>query len=81
MNLNISDRRCERCEYVQRVAGQEDSGECRRYPPQVTHLIVPVQANLLSKPSVGINGFAGYPIVRLDQWCGEFRPVIDGSVQ
>ena len=74
-------RVCVNCRYAARVADSQDQAECRRYPPQVTHLVVPVQANMLTKPSMGINGFAGYPIVRLDQWCGEFQTNIVRGVQ
>ena len=57
---------------------------CRRAPPQMTHLAIPVMApahsGLLGRggpngvPQLAIQVYASWPVVRPDQWCGEFGP-------
>jgi len=61
-------RRCETCRH------SDEEGDtpmtCRRNPPALSFLLVPVQ-NVLDR-GMGINGFSGWPEVKPDQWCGEW---------
>lgn len=49
---------------------------CRYHPPQSTFLAVPgMQPGPLGRPvqGIAIRPFCGFPIVRDDQWCGQYR--------
>lgn len=50
------------------LSGQRDSKVCRRYPPQVTTLILPSP----SGPVMGSN--TAWPVVNDADFCGEFKP-------
>lgn len=47
---------------------------CRRFPPQLTFIAVPVQRKTLQGvgTAMEIRNFTGYPIMQHDQWCGEW---------
>lgn len=67
-------RACESCHYG--VKEQADL-VCRRSPPTQTYIALPVMGPPLVRggpPQQGmkIQAFSGFPIVRNDQWCGEF---------
>lgn len=68
-------RACAACEFG--VKEQADL-TCHRMPPQSTFLGLPQQMpSTLGRPGGGgiaIQNFTGFPIIRPDQWCGEFRP-------
>jgi hypothetical protein len=73
--------KCEQCEFyvptkMSQAKGQEAEhveGECREASPQVTHIMVQVQSMVARGPTIQPMGFAGWPIVKADQWCGRFR--------
>ena len=67
---------CARCRFA--VKEQNDL-TCHRSPPALTYLALPTPApkllpGLPQRPSMGIaiQAFSGFPIVRPDQWCGEY---------
>ena len=67
---------CHRCRWA--VKEQADL-TCHRNPPALTYLALPApQPKMLpglpQRPSMGIaiQAFSGFPIVRGDQWCGEY---------
>ena len=69
------NRACAACEFS--VKEQNDL-TCHRMPPQLTFMGLPQQVPAaLGRPGgsgIAIQNFTGFPIVRPDQWCGEFRP-------
>lgn len=67
---------CSRCRFA--VREQADL-TCHRSPPGLTYLALPsppvmTLAGLPRSPQMGITiqAFSGFPIVRGDQWCGEY---------
>lgn len=59
---------CTSCSHRNRL--DENTIECRRFPPQVTILLV--QQRTIMGDQIGPQSFAGFPLVQADQWCGEF---------
>ena len=65
----MSEERCENCRFSDNKDLINDSGEkdkeysdvthCHRYPPNAT--------------AKDVEGCAEWPLVRLDDWCGEFK--------
>ena len=47
--------------------------ECRRFPPQLSIILVPGKVANHVKPE----SFTGYPVVQPDLWCGEFQATAD----
>lgn len=74
MIVPVMSRACEACGYCVK----EPPGDltCHRMPPQLTYLALPTMqpGALGSRPQQGlaIQNYSGWPIVRRDQWCGEF---------
>lgn len=46
--------------------------ECRRFPPQVSVVMIPHHSQLTGKPSFTPSPVAAMPIVEDDLWCGEW---------
>ena len=67
-------RSCAACEF----GVKEDKDRvCRKNPPQVSHLAVPmVQPGTVVRPpqqGIQIISQTQFPVVRDDQWCGAFQ--------
>ena len=60
---------CGACFYCVR---EQDDLTCHYNPPQHTYLIVPEPTALQGVQPV-LRAFAGFPVVRNDQWCGHFK--------
>ena len=65
-------RACASCEFG--VKEQSDL-VCRRHPPQVTFLALPGMVPTPQGPRQGfqIVPHTSFPIMRPDQWCGEYK--------
>lgn len=64
---------CQRCRWS---APEQGALACRRNPPQVTIVMVPVQPNaLMTKQAMGFTPqpLAAFPFVHRDMWCGAFE--------
>ena len=61
---------CEKCSHCWTILNAQGADyACRRFPPQVTHVVMGV-----SQQGPQINPLSGFPIVMKDWKCGEFRP-------
>ena len=50
---------------------------CRRYPPQVTMIMVPSR----TQPDIFVpQNYSSWPLVQRDQTCGEFRDMKDDGL-
>jgi hypothetical protein len=67
----VRGERCEKCKFAQ-ILPQNTNLECCRFPPQQTFILVP------SQQGPRVERLAASPVVTPNQWCGEFRPRIDG---
>jgi hypothetical protein len=79
----MDGERCETCKFWQQSEdGTGDrKGWCRRYPPTVNHAypiihgIVGVQIKDRDPTgSAYMEGYAQFPMIDAEDWCGEFRP-------
>jgi hypothetical protein len=64
--------RCEKCKFKSAVPNSPNF-ECRRHPATV-HLI-PVSQ---SGNRMGFQAMSTWPTVQPDQWCGEWKPHVEG---
>lgn len=64
--------KCDSCHYRNRL--DEQTLECRRFPPQSTVIMTLQQSVLHAQPQHVPVPFCGFPLVQPDQWCGEFIP-------
>lgn len=66
-------RTCDQCAHY----AMEDDAVCRRYPPTVTILLVPIQIPMAIAPNgarpMAPKPFASYPPINPEHPCGEFR--------
>ena len=74
MKSEIPNPTCGSCKYYILHRG---SSECRRFPPQVTVLLIPVQRGMAlpgaNGPSLQPSPVAAFPPVGPDEhWCGEW---------
>lgn len=68
---DVRAERCDRCK-CSHFPKTEDMGECRAKPP--THFIFLLPArNLANQQTLQGMGQSGWPAIRRNQWCGEFR--------
>ena len=64
---------CNKCKHCWTILNNQGADyACRRYPPQMTHVMVAVGAQ-----GPAINPYSGFPIVKADWKCGEFTARMD----
>lgn len=68
----IRAERCEKCRYSSALPN-ETVFECRQQPPSAS--VHPLQR---SATAIDWQTFSTYPRVKPDQWCGQFKPHVDG---
>jgi hypothetical protein len=72
----IVTKACSKCQFS---AEEKPDLVCRRYPMQVTFLVVPRQIMIPGPhgPRAAVQPcpvpHSAFPVMRPDQWCGEFR--------
>jgi hypothetical protein len=57
----VSQQRCDECRFMVPENGTE-TGECRRYPPQI-----------IDDADDAGRYTSVFPVVLLDEWCGEYQ--------
>jgi hypothetical protein len=62
---------CSECEFYEVL--EREQGVCHRFPPAATVCLVPHQHPLSREMSMTPQNFSASPMVRGEQWCGEFR--------
>ena len=69
--IPVVARACEGCKWS---ATEQNDLVCRRHPPQVTFMAVPQMVPTPQGPKQAMmaKAFTGFPVIRRDQWCGEF---------
>jgi hypothetical protein len=59
------ERSCKHCNH-------RHENECRRFPPQVSVIMMPVQSVIGQGPKLQPNPVCTFPMVEDDLWCGEY---------
>ena len=67
----MNEKACRDCEY-------ECAGGCRRYPPTAFGTCVGMRPPVIDggEPTPHWLIASGHPLVKPDQWCGEFSPKV-----
>ena len=65
---------CAKCKWSTMQPGNVNQRQCRRFPPTALH--VP-QMDRMGRIA-GTMTISGYPLVKNDEWCGEFKPRVEG---
>jgi len=61
----MSAKECSQCRFWRQRGPEGGEGECRRYPPQLSH----------------DDGRGSWPITLANDWCGDFAPLADARRQ
>lgn len=71
-----ADQECRNCYYVGRPMRANAGYICRRNPPILQWIVVPIQENILDPNSVKLTPTpcGGWPTTEPNLWCGEWRP-------
>jgi hypothetical protein len=62
---------CRECDHAEVLASTDKAIRCRRYPPTVTAVVVPIQAE--GEMSIQIKDITLRPIVSAAETCGEWK--------
>lgn len=60
---------CQQCKFAVLAPGNVKQRQCRRNPPTAAHIMIRAGQFMT---------YTGFPVVQPDNWCGEFRPKIEG---
>jgi hypothetical protein len=74
---------CKDCQYFVKAAGDitNTQGNCRRYPPypQIVALPIPPKQLVGGLNEIKMQQLNALPIVGVDNWCGEFKAVVEAN--
>lgn len=67
---------CKRCRFfLPETTG--DQGVCRRYPATVQITLIPTKGKFSQEVKVAQRLDSGWPSVKADQWCGEWKVMVE----
>lgn len=79
MDIENGHNKCNECKYfIPDKKGPQ--GVCRRYPAQLTITLIPAQDKFTQQTSLMQRFDSGWPVVQSDQWCGEWKSLIQVKV-
>lgn len=74
-----AQQKCKTCRFFNLMSEDRENGECRRHPPQVFMMAMPVGTPILGAPGkmnnqgVQIKFPAAWPGIKSFAWCGDYE--------
>lgn len=68
----VREHNCGNCKFSSLRPGDMNQRECHRYPPTTAHIMVQT-----ARGQAGWNTYSSPPIVKPQNWCGEWAPHIE----